>query len=84
MAATVTIRELRNQFPKVKKLVEKESEVIVTDQGTPKYRLTPYIPTRPRRWPAPKNYLARLRRHQPRPLSAASVKALHDANRGDR
>ena len=29
--ATTTIRELRNQFPKVKKMVETEGEVIVTD-----------------------------------------------------
>lgn len=84
MAATVTIRELRNQFPKVKKLVEKESEVIVTDQGTPRYRLTPYTPTGPRKRLAPKDYMARLRRHQPRPLGAASAASLHDANRGER
>lgn len=84
MAVTVTIRELRNQFPKVKKLVEQESEVIVTDQGTPRYRLTPYTPTEPGKRPAPKDYMARLRRHQPRALGVASATSLHDANRGDR
>ncbi len=84
MAVTVTIRELRNQFPKVKKLVEQESEVIVTDQGTPRYRLTPYTPTEPGTRPAPKDYMGRLSRHQPRALGAASAASLHDANRGDR
>ena len=84
MAATATIRQLRNQFPKVRKLVEAEGEVVVTDQGTPRYRLMPYSP--PSRTPAPssKVYMARLRRHQPRPMSAGAAKALDEANRGDR
>lgn len=84
MTARASVRELRNQFPKVRKLVEKEGEVIVTEQGAPRYRLTPYTPAQPKGRPAPKDYLARLRRHQPRPLSAAASRALHDANRGDR
>lgn len=84
MAATATVRELRNQFPKVRKLVETEGEVLVTEQGTPKYRLTRYTPAPGKKGPAEKNYLTRLRRHQPRPSSAAAAKALHDANRGTR
>ena len=84
MAATATIRELRNQFPKVRKLVEQEGEVLVTDQGTPRYRLTGYTATRPKKTPRPKDYVERLRRHQPRSLSAAAAKALHEGNRGDR
>ncbi len=84
MAAIATVRELRNQFPKVKKLVEQQGEVIVTDQGTPRYRLTSYVSTEPKKRPAVKDYMARLRRHQPRPLGAAAAASLHDANRGDR
>ena len=84
MAATATIRDLRNRFPTVKKLVEEEGEVLVTDRGTPKYRLTRYTPSGRKEAPAPKDYLARLRRYQPRPISAAAAKALHEANRGDR
>jgi prevent-host-death family protein len=84
MAATATIRELRNQFPKVRKLVEAEGEVVVTEQGRPKYRLTPYVPSNAAKAPAPKDYLTRLRRYQPRPLSAAAAKALHSTNRGER
>jgi hypothetical protein len=82
--ATATIRELRNQFPKVKKLVEADGEVVVTDKGTAKYRLTLYTAVERKHLPPPKNYLARLRRYQSRPISAAAAKALHEANRGDR
>ena len=56
MSARVTVRQLRNEFPKVKRRVK----------------------------PGAKDYLARLRRHQPRPLSAALAEALHDENRGSR
>ena len=34
--------------------------------------------------PRPKDYVERLRRHQPGPLSAAVAKALHEDNRGGR
>jgi hypothetical protein len=84
MAAKATIRELRNEFPKVRKLIEEEGEVLVTEKGTPRYRLTRYVSRGHKRLPAPKDYLARLRRHQPRPLSAAAARALNNLNRGDR
>lgn len=84
MAATATVRELRNHFPRVRRLVETEGEVVVTEQGAPKYRLTRYTPAQEKAAPARKDYLARLRRHQPRPSSAAAAKALRDANRGTR
>ncbi|MBI3490201.1 MAG: type II toxin-antitoxin system Phd/YefM family antitoxin [Acidobacteria bacterium] len=84
MSATATVRDLRNRFPQVRKLVELEGEVVVTEQGTPAYRLTRYSPPDRRKPAPPKDYLTRLRRHQPRPISAAAAKALHDANRGER
>jgi hypothetical protein len=40
--ATATVRELRNQFPKVRKLLEREGVVLTSDHGTPLYRLTLY------------------------------------------
>ena len=83
MVATATVRDLRNHFPRVKKLVEAEGEVVVTDQGTPRFRLTLYTPA-DEKIPPPKDYLARLRRHQPRPISAAAAAALDEANRGTR
>jgi hypothetical protein len=83
MAASATIRDLRNRFPEVRKLLDEQGEVVVTDQGAPRYRLTRYVPATPAA-PAPKDYMTRMRRHQPRPASAAASSALHDANRGDR
>jgi hypothetical protein len=84
MAAKATIRELRNKFPKIRKLIEEEGEVLVTERGTPRYRLTRYVSRGHNNFPASKNYLARLRRHQPRPLSAAAARALDNLNRGER
>ncbi len=84
MAATATIRELRNHFPRIRKLIDEEGEVVVTDQGQPRYRLARYVPAGRRKTPAPKDYLARLRRHQPRSATAAEANALREANRGGR
>jgi hypothetical protein len=84
MAKTMTtVRELRGSFPKVKKIVETEGAVVISDHGEPKYLLTLYTPA-PQRPPLPKDYMARLKRFQPRPMSAAAAKALHEENRGDR
>jgi antitoxin (DNA-binding transcriptional repressor) of toxin-antitoxin stability system len=84
MPATTTVRALRNHFPRVKQLVEAEGEVVVTDRGTPRYRLTLYTSAKQQKSPPAKDYMTRLRRYQPRPLGAAAAKALHDENRGDR
>lgn len=81
--STTTIRELRGSFPKVKKIVEAEGAVIVSDRGEPKYLLTLYTPS-PRRASRPKDYLARLKKFQPQPMSAVAAQSLHDENRGDR
>jgi antitoxin (DNA-binding transcriptional repressor) of toxin-antitoxin stability system len=82
--ATATVRDLRNRFPEVRRLVERDGEVIVTDQGTPRYRLTRYAAAQQNAKAPLKDYMARMRRRQPRPLSARASKALHDANRGER
>jgi antitoxin (DNA-binding transcriptional repressor) of toxin-antitoxin stability system len=82
MIPTATIRELRNQFPRIRKLVEEAGEVLVTDQGTPRYRLTAYTPSARNTVPSPKDYLARLHRFQPRRLGARAAKLLDEANRG--
>ena len=67
MPATASVRDLRNRFPQVKKLIEQEGEVVVTEQGTPRYRLTRYSKAGRKPPAPPKDYLKRLRRHQPRP-----------------
>ena len=80
--ATTTIRDLRNHFPKVKEIVETEGEIIVTDNGKPKYKLSLYTPASSSKTPGIKDYMARLRRYQARPIRAAAAKSLHDENRG--
>ena len=82
--ATATVRDLRNHFPKVKELVETDGEVIVTEKGQPRYKLTLYTPAQPRKSRGAKDYMSRLRRYQPRPISAAATKSLDDENRGER
>lgn len=72
---TATIRELRTDFRAVKRKIERHGKVIITDHGEPAYVLEP-LP-RPSRSPAPiPNYLGRLLRRQPRPLSARETRSL--------
>jgi len=84
MASSVTIRDLRNRFPRVRALVESKGEVLLTDRGVARYRLTLYAGPAAASEPAPKDYLARLKRLQPRPMSAAAASALDEENRGGR
>ena len=83
MSANITIRDLRNHFPKVRKLVETEGEVLLTEKGKPKYRLMLYTPARAKR-PPPVDYWARLNSYQPRSMTEAQSRALHQENRGER
>ena len=83
MATTTSIRDLRNHFPKVRKLVETEGEVLLTEKGKPRYRLTLYTPSRIQKAP-PVDYWARLNAYQPQAMTEAQARALHEENRGDR
>lgn len=83
MPATATIRDLRNSFPKIRKLVEAEGEVLLSESGQTKYRLTLHTP-RSIKSPPPVDYWARLTAYQPTPLTRAQAQALHEENRGDR
>ncbi len=83
MPATASIRDLRNSFPKIRKLVEAEGEVLLSESGQTKYRLVLHTP-RPAK-PAPAvDYWSRLTSYQPTPLTRAQAQTLHDDNRGDR
>ena len=84
MAGSATVRDLRNRFPKVRKLLESEGEVLLTERGKTRYRLTLYAAPAQAKQPPPKDYLARMKRHQPRPLRPAAAQALDDENRGRR
>ena len=83
MKPTATIRDLRNQFPKIRKLVETSGEVLLTERGTPRYRLTLYSADAVQE-PATVDYWSRLNSYQPDELSTDQAAALHDENRGDR
>ncbi len=83
MSATTSIRDLRNHFPKVRKLLEAEGEVLLTEKGEPRYRLTAYSPPEATR-PRPVDYWERLQSYQPDSLTQVQAESLHDENRGDR
>jgi len=83
MPVTATIRDLRNHFPKVRKLVESNGEVLLSERGKTKYRLI--LHTLPSdQVPPPVDYWARLTAYQPVAITAAQAQSLHEENRGDR
>jgi prevent-host-death family protein len=81
--ATVTIRDLRTHFPRLKEVIAREGEVIVTDRGRPAYVLRSYAARR-QAGKAKVDYFGRLNAHQPDPLSAKASRALDESNRGER
>jgi hypothetical protein len=84
MGANVRVRDRRNHSPRAEKLVEEQGEVLVTEQGTARHRLVLHTPPVRTEAPGRKDYMARLRRHQPRPLTQAEATALDEASRGER
>ena len=80
---TATIRDLRTQFPKIRRMLEQEGQLVVTDRGHPVILLQPYHERPARRGPHV-DYYARLRRRMPEPLTATARRALDEANRGER
>lgn len=78
--STATIRELRTDFRAVKRKIEQHGEVVITDHGEPAYLLKS-LPRRPPRSGSPPDYLARLSRRQPRPLSTAATRAFWEEER---
>ena len=84
MPRSATVRDLRNRFPKIRKLLETEGEVVLTERGKARYRLTLYTPARSAKEPPPKDYMARIKRFQPKPMSRAAAKAFDKDWRGER
>ena len=83
MPPTATIRDLRNHFPKVRKLIETEGEVLLSERGKPRYRLILYsLPEAKQAEPV--NFWDRLTAYQPKALTAAQSRSLDEANRGER
>ena len=83
MKSTASVRDLRNHFPKVRKILEEEGEVLLTESGTAKYRLLLYSAA-PKKTPPAIDYWTRLNSYQPKQISAEESQALDDENRGDR
>ncbi len=81
--STATIRELRTSFPKIRDRIEREGEVIITDRGKAAFVLRAYT-EKPKKPQPPIDYYARLLSYMPKPMSDAAMKALDEANRGDR
>jgi len=82
--AKASIRQLRTEFPKVRAMIEREGEVIVTERGQAAYVLRPYQPPKKKPGKAkPFDYYARLIKRMPKPISAAASRAM-DADRDDR
>jgi antitoxin (DNA-binding transcriptional repressor) of toxin-antitoxin stability system len=80
---TATIRQLRTQFPTIRRLLEQEGQVVVTERGRPVMLLRPY--REPLVRPNERvDYYARLRRRMPKPLSAGVRRAWHEADRDER
>jgi antitoxin (DNA-binding transcriptional repressor) of toxin-antitoxin stability system len=82
-APTATIRELRTDFRSVKRKIEQYGGIVITDHGEPAYLLHS-LPRRSASKSPPPDYYARLRRRQPKPLSAAETRQLWEEERGDR
>ena len=80
---TASIRQLRTQFPRIRRMLEEEGQLVVTDRGRPVILLQPYqerlVPQR-----APVDYYARLRRRMPKPLAAVARRGVHEADRDER
>lgn len=83
---TASVRQLRTEFPKVRALIEREGEVVVTERGQAAYVIKPYAPPPRKKSRKPKNfdYYARLVSYMPKPISAEASRAIDDLNRGDR
>ena len=83
MAFTASIRDLRNKFPRIRKLLHADGEVLLTEGGKIRYRLVAHtLPTKAS--PPAIDYWARLTAYQPAAISAAQARLLRDDNRDER
>jgi antitoxin (DNA-binding transcriptional repressor) of toxin-antitoxin stability system len=79
-AHTATIRELRTDFRSVKRKIEQQGQVVITDHGEPAYLLMPLPPLPKKRLRLP-DYYDRLVKRQPKALSAAATRRFWDEER---
>jgi hypothetical protein len=81
--AIATIREIRTDFRSVKRKVEEHGEVVITDNGVPRFLLKSLPPPPPGQNPLP-DYHARLLAQRAQPISERETRKLHEENRGHR
>jgi antitoxin (DNA-binding transcriptional repressor) of toxin-antitoxin stability system len=79
--ATTTVRELRTDFRAVKRRIEQHGQLIITDRGEPAYLLKALPRRRPKKTATMPDYYARLRKRQPRPLTAEETRQFWDEER---
>jgi antitoxin (DNA-binding transcriptional repressor) of toxin-antitoxin stability system len=80
---TASVRQLRTEFPKVRDMIEREGEIVVTERGQAAYIIRPYREPIKRKV-GKKDYLARLLDNMPKPISAEASRAIDELNRGER
>ena len=78
-----SIREMRTDFRSVKRKIEAHGEIVITDNGIPRFLLRS-LPPSPVKHDTPPDYYSRLLEEQPRPLTRRQTRALHEENRGGR
>jgi len=81
--AIATIREIRTDFRSVKRKIEEHGQVVITDNGVPRFLLKSLPPSPSGQKPLP-DYHARLLTQRPQPISARQSRKLHEENRGNR
>jgi hypothetical protein len=64
-------------------MLEANGEVLLTESGCAKYRITTYAAPSTKSAP-PVDYWGRLISYQPKPISSEESQALNEENRGDR
>lgn len=81
---TASVRQLRTEFPKVREIIEREGEIVVTERGQAAYIIKPYTAPKRETKAEPFDYYARLIKRMPRPMSAEASEAIDELNRGER
>jgi antitoxin (DNA-binding transcriptional repressor) of toxin-antitoxin stability system len=86
---TATVRQLRTQFHQVRKMVEKEGEVVLTERGRPAFVISEHPGRQTKKISRSKktakfDYYARLINRMPEPISAEASRAFDDFYRAER
>lgn len=77
--AKASIRQLRTEFPKVRAMIEREGEVVVTERGRPAFVMSAYSHRSPtKQKPKKIDYYARLLSYMPKPISEEASRWLDE------